>query len=71
MDQFINAKDIISSVIFSFFGFIMFVAAFFLFDKLTPGNLGEEIVEKKNVAAAIVIGSIAIGLAIIIGLAIH
>jgi len=71
MEQFVNVRDIISSVIFSFFGFIMFVVSFFIFDRLTPGNLGQEIVEKKNVAAAIVIGSIAIGLAIIIGLAIH
>lgn len=71
MEQFISFKDILSSLIFSLFGFILFGAAFFVFDKLTPGNLGQEIVERKNVAAAIVIGCLAIGLAIIIGLAIH
>jgi uncharacterized membrane protein YjfL (UPF0719 family) len=71
MEQFINAKDLVSSVVFSFFGIAMFGLAFFIFDKLTPGDLGCEILEKQNTAAAIVVGALVIGMSIIIGLAIH
>jgi uncharacterized membrane protein YjfL (UPF0719 family) len=71
MEQFINAKDLVSSVVFSFFGIAMFGLAFYVFDKLTPGDLGCEILEKQNTAAAIVVGALVIGMSIIIGLAIH
>lgn len=71
MENLINFKGMGASVVFSFLGLIMLGLAFFLFDKLTPGDLWHEILEKQNVAAAIVVGALAIGLSIIIGLAIH
>ncbi len=71
MENFIHLKDIVSSVIFSLFGLVMFGIAFVIFDKMTPGDLGEEILAKQNVAAAIVMGALAVGISIIIGLAIH
>lgn len=71
MEHLINLKDVVSSVIFSFFGLLMFGVAFFIFDKLTPGELGDEILEKQNTAAAIVVGALVIGISIIIGMSIH
>ncbi|MBI5640714.1 MAG: DUF350 domain-containing protein [Nitrospirae bacterium] len=71
MDNFISLKDIVSSVIFSFFGLVMFGLAFYVFDKVTPGDLREEILKKQNNAAAIVIAAMVLGISIIIGLAIH
>lgn len=71
MEQFLNVKDLVSSVVFSFFGIAMFGLAFYIFDKLTPGDLGCEILEKQNTAAAIVVGALVVGMSIIIGLAIH
>lgn len=71
MEQLINIKGLVSSLIFSAFGFLIFVVAFIVFDKLTPGDLGAEILEKQNVAAAIAVGALIIGMSIIIGLAIH
>jgi len=71
MDQIINIKYVVNSLVFSFLGLIILMVTFFIFDKLTPGNLWEEILAKKNVAAAIVVGAIAIAMSIIIGLAIH
>jgi uncharacterized membrane protein YjfL (UPF0719 family) len=44
---------------------------FFVFDKLTPYALWKEIVEEKNVALAIVVGAVSIGLCLIISSAIH
>ena len=41
LDGLINAKDLVSSVVFSIFGLVLFGLAFFIFDKLTPGELGQ------------------------------
>jgi len=71
MEQLINLKGLVQSLIFSAFGFLMFVVAFIIFDKMTPGDLGCEILEKQNMAAAIAVGALIIGMSIIIGLAIH
>jgi putative membrane protein len=71
MENFINVKDIVSSVVFSFFGLFLFGVAFYIFDKLTPGDLGTEILEKQNVSAGIVVAALIIGISIIVGLAIH
>jgi uncharacterized membrane protein YjfL (UPF0719 family) len=71
MENLVNAKDLVSSVIFSFFGLCLFGLAFYIFDKLTPGDLGSEILEKQNDAAAIVVAALIIGISIIVGLAIH
>jgi len=71
MENLVNAKDLVSSVIFSFFGLALFGLAFYIFDKITPGDLGTEILDKQNSAAAIVVAALIIGISIIVGLAIH
>jgi uncharacterized membrane protein YjfL (UPF0719 family) len=53
-------------VLFSAVGIIAAIAGYKLFDKCTPGDLHREIVENKNVAAAIVAGSVILGVCIII-----
>ncbi len=40
-------------------------------DKITPYDLWKEIVHEKNVALAIVVGSVALGICLIIASAIH
>jgi putative membrane protein len=49
----------------------MFVAAFAILLKLTPLRLWREIVEERNVAAAIFAGAAAIGICLIIAAAMH
>jgi len=71
MENFINFKDVVSSVIFSFFGLVLFGLGFYVFDKLTPGHLADEILGKQNTAAAIVVAALILGISIIVGLAIH
>jgi uncharacterized membrane protein YjfL (UPF0719 family) len=67
----LNTTTIASSVLYSIIGMATFILGFWLFDRLTPYKLWHEIVEQKNVALAIVVGSGAIALGIIIGSAIH
>ena len=45
--------------------------AFVLIDKLTPYHLWNEIVEDKNIALAVLIGAMSIGMCIIIAAAVH
>ncbi len=51
---------------YAVFGVVLMALGFWLFDKLTPGNLHEEIIEKKNVAAGILAAGVMIALGIII-----
>ena len=66
-----NWNALLNSVIYSFVGLFVFCAGFALIDRLTPYDLWQELVEKKNTALAIVVGCISIGICLIIAAAIH
>jgi uncharacterized membrane protein YjfL (UPF0719 family) len=71
MDQLINLKSLVASLVYSLVGFVVFLSGFYIFDKLTPYHLWKELTEKNNVALAIVVGSVSIGISLIIASAIH
>jgi uncharacterized membrane protein YjfL (UPF0719 family) len=52
-------------------GILIFVLAFVFIDKVTPFHLWKEIVEDKNVALAVLLGAMSIGICIIIAAAVH
>jgi uncharacterized membrane protein YjfL (UPF0719 family) len=61
----------ISSLLYSFVGVLVFWISFLVIDRFTPYHLWKEIIEEKNMALAIVVGAIAIGICIIVAAAIH
>jgi putative membrane protein len=61
----------ISALAFAFLGIVVFVLSFVIIDKMTPYDLWKEIVEDKNMALAIVVGAMSLGICIIIAAAIH
>jgi putative membrane protein len=63
--------NVINAAIFAVLGILIFVAAFFLLDKLTPYHLWKEIVQEHNIALAILIGALSIGLCLIIAAAVQ
>ena len=67
----INWGIVLNSVVFALVGVLIYGAFFYLLDHLTPYHLWKEINEKQNTALAILVGAMAIGLAIIVGAAIH
>jgi uncharacterized membrane protein YjfL (UPF0719 family) len=69
--QWLNAASILGSVLFALIGVIVFWLTFVVIDKMTPYHLWTEIVEKHNVALGIVVGSMALGISIIVAAAIH
>ena len=44
---------LVNSVVFSVIGLVTLLVCFFIVDKLTPGELWKELVERKNTAVAI------------------
>ena len=59
------------SMLYALIGVLVFLICFVIVDKLTPYQLWNQIVEEKNVALAIVVGSIAISIGLIVAAAIH
>jgi hypothetical protein len=53
-------------LIFAAIGIVAAILGFKLFDKCTPGHLEKEIIENRNVAAAIIAAAVIIGVSIII-----
>jgi uncharacterized membrane protein YjfL (UPF0719 family) len=64
-------EPLLNSVVYSFLGVAVLVVAFFLIDRLTPGDLWEELLEKQNRAVALVAAGVAIAVGLIIASAIH
>ena len=71
MENMISLKTICSSMFFSVVGLFVLWISFWVFDKITPGNLWKEIVEEKNIALAITAGAMTLAIAQIIAAAIH
>jgi putative membrane protein len=56
-------------ILFTGVGIVCAIAGYKLFDTCTPGDLSKEILENKNVAAAIVAAAVILGICIIIAAA--
>lgn len=67
----LDTHALVNAVIYAVLGIIIFALAFVLIDKLTPYHLWNEIVREKNVALAILVGALSIGMCIIIAAAVH
>ena len=59
------------SMLFALMGVGIFWLCFVIIDKLTPYDLWAEIIEKKNVALAVVVGSMCIAIGLIVSAAVH
>lgn len=62
---------LIGSMIFALMGVIVFWVCFVIVDKLTPYDLWGEIIEKKNVALAIVVAAMCLAIGQIVAAAVH
>lgn len=61
----------VGSIAFALIGVALFWLCFIIVDKLTPYDLWGEIVEKKNVALAIVVAAMCLAIGQIVAAAIH
>ena len=69
--EWLKASAFFGSILYAVIGVVVFWVSFVVIDKLTPYKLWEEIVEKQNMALAIVVGAMALGVSIIVAAAVH
>lgn len=62
---------LISSILFSLVGIVVFALAFFVIARISPFSLRKEIEDDQNTALGILLGSIILGLSLIISAAIR
>jgi putative membrane protein len=67
----INPQVLVNSLVYSLLGIAVFWLAFLIIDKVTPYNLWKEINQERNMALAIVVAAMCLGIAIIVAAAIH
>lgn len=61
----------LNAILYTALGVAAFVTAFAILVKLAPFHLWKEVVEERNVAAAILAGAVALGLCWIIAATMH
>jgi putative membrane protein len=64
-------SNVAAAVIFALIGILLFILGFILFDRITPGSLWKELLEDQNTAIGVLMGCVAIAIAIIIAAAVH
>ena len=62
---------VLNALAFAVLGVVLFVIALAILVKLAPFRVWKEIVEERNLAAAILAGAVALGLCWIIAAAMH
>lgn len=69
--EWLKPAAFLGSILFALIGVIIFWLSFVIIDKMTPYDLWDEIVGKQNMALAVVVAAMALGICIIVAAAIH
>ncbi|MCX7278512.1 MAG: DUF350 domain-containing protein [Burkholderiales bacterium] len=69
--EWLKAGVVFGSIVYALIGVAVFGLCFVVMDKLTPYKLWEEIIEKQNLALALVVAAMSLGICIIVAAAIH
>jgi uncharacterized membrane protein YjfL (UPF0719 family) len=64
-------QNVLGTIIYTSIGLVFFALAYWIITKMTKYSVDKELEEEQNVAMAIVIGSVILGIAWIIAAAIH
>jgi putative membrane protein len=67
----IQLNNVVNAIVYAAMGIVIFAGAFLVLDKVTPYNLWKEIVQEHNLALAILLGAMSLGICVIIAAAVH
>ena len=67
----IQVSNVVNAITYAAIGIVIFAASFLILDKATPYNLWKEIVQEHNLALAILLGAMSLGICVIIAAAVH
>lgn len=66
-----HPEAFLNAFIYAMLGIVIFAVSFIIWDRIVPHHLWNEIVEGKNMALAIMVGFMSLGVCIIIAAAVH
>ncbi len=69
--EWLKTGAFLGSIVYALIGVVLFWLCFIIIDKLTPYDLWGEIVEKQNMALALVVAAMCLGISMIVAAAIH
>jgi uncharacterized membrane protein YjfL (UPF0719 family) len=69
--EWLKPAVVLGSIVYALIGVVVFWLSFLIIDKLTPYDLWNELVEKRNVALGLVVAAMSLGICIIVAAAIH
>ncbi len=64
------ADSLLAMVVFALAGIVLAIVGYKLFDYCTPGDLHEEIIKNRNVAAAVIGAAVVLGVCLVVAAAI-
>jgi len=67
----VQLSNVVNAIVYAAIGIVIFAGAFLVLDKVTPYNLWKEIVQEHNLALAILLGAMSLGICVIIAAAVH
>ncbi len=67
----VNLGDILNALVYTGLGVVVFGAAFLIMILVMPFSVRKEIEEDQNTSLGIIMGSVVVGLAMIIAAAVH
>ena len=62
---------LLNAAVFAALGILIFIVSFAVVEWITAYQLWKEVVEEKNLALAVLVGAMSIGMCIIIAAAVH
>ena len=67
--ELLDEANLVGALVYSLIGIALFALAFFIIVKVAPFSIRKEIEEDQNTALGIIIGSVIIGIALVISAA--
>ena len=71
MDWLTILRGVVATVVFGVIGILLFALAFLVMCRIAPFSVRKEIAEDHNTALAVLMGSVLIGMALIVAAALH
>ena len=69
--EWLKPEVIFGSILYALIGVLIFWISFVVIDKVTPYDLWDEIVGKRNMALAIVVAAMCVSIGLIVAASIH
>jgi putative membrane protein len=66
----LNMHSLVNSIVYALVGMLMLGLGFYIWEKITPGKLWKEIIDEHNIALAVIVAAMVLGISNIIASAI-